>query len=63
MPARSTTSEFQPAPPINRIATKGGDFANRCAFRTVNSGGIKPNVGCPPPPGSTRQLALRLTLR
>ena len=60
---RSTTSEYQPAPPINRLGGPAGSFASRGAVRVNNTGGVKVNVGCAPPPGSTRGFALRLALR
>jgi len=63
MAVRSTTSEYQPAPPILRLTTKTGDFNNVFVARTTNTGGVKANVCVPPLPGSTRMLALRLALR
>ena len=63
MANRSNTSEYQPAPPINRLGGPAGSFAARGAVRTDNTGGVKSNCGCPPPPGSTRGIAIRIALR
>lgn len=46
---RSTTSEYLPSPPINRVPTKGGRVAGRLAIRkTGHNPGVKPNMCCPP---------------
>lgn len=63
MANRSTSSEYQPPPPINRIGGPAGSFSSRGGVRVNNTGGVKVNCGCAPPPGSTRGIALRLALR
>lgn len=55
MPARSTTSEYQPSPPINVLSTKGGRVFVGIAFRDgATNAGVKPNMCVAPPPGETR---------
>lgn len=55
MPARSTTSQYQPAPPINRLPTKGGKVYTGIKFRDGSTNpGVKPNMCVAPPPGETR---------
>jgi hypothetical protein len=56
MPTRSTTSEYQPSPPINRIPAKGGKIYTGIVFRdgTATNPGVKPNMCVAPPPGETR---------
>jgi hypothetical protein len=53
---RSTTSEYQPSPPINRIPAKGGKIYTGIVFRdgTATNPGVKPNMCVAPPPGETR---------
>ena len=51
MSARSTTSNLQPSPPINRF--QRGNVILRVAVST-DTGAKQPNVCVPPPPGSTR---------
>lgn len=55
MPARSNTSEFQPAPPINRLPAKGGKVYTGITFRDgATNLGVKPNMCVAPPVGETR---------
>ena len=55
MPARSNTSEFKPAPPINRLPSKGGKVNIGIVFRDGTSNpGVKPNMCVAPPVGETR---------
>jgi hypothetical protein len=48
--ARSSSSEFQPAPPTVRLGGKqNGRVQNGASVKTITSNpGIKPNVGAPP---------------
>lgn len=49
MPTRSSTSEYQPSPPINRVRAKGGKVAARLAIKKTGfHPGVKPNIGAPP---------------
>ena len=49
MPTRSSTSEFQPSPPINRVPSNGGRVAARLAIKKAGSNpGVKPNLCCAP---------------
>jgi hypothetical protein len=63
MSRRSNNSEYQPAPPINRIPYRKGVFGIAIAVREGNTGGVKPNTSVPPPPGSKRQIAIRFTMK
>jgi hypothetical protein len=55
MPARSTTSEYLPSPPINTLPAQGGKVYTGLAFRTATTNlGVKPNMCVAPPPGVKR---------
>mgnify|MGYP006275521955 CR=1 FL=1 len=55
MPARSTTSQYQPAPPNYTVPAKGGKIYTGIAFRDTGvNPGVKPNMCVAPPPGETR---------
>jgi hypothetical protein len=45
MPTRSSTSEYQPSPPINRVPAPGGKVVGRLGIRrgTTVHPGVKPN--------------------
>lgn len=52
---RSTTSQYQPAPPINRLPRKGGKVYTGIKFRDTGvNHGVKPNMCVAPPVGETR---------
>jgi len=46
MATRSSTSEYQPSPPVTRISAPGGKVTGRLGFRrgTTVHAGVKPNM-------------------
>jgi hypothetical protein len=57
MPTRSTTSEYQPSPPIGRL--QRGRVIGRVYVKTTAShAGIKPNMCCPPATNGDRAEGL-----
>jgi len=50
MATRSSTSEFQPAPPVVRVGGKqNGRFSSGTVVKTIASNpGVKPNMCCAP---------------
>ena len=50
MAVRSTTSEYQPSPPVNRLRDPGGRLSNKIAIRQgqTSGTGVKPNMCCAP---------------
>jgi len=60
MPTRSSTSEYQPSPPISRLnSRKAGKVAARVNVANASStSGVKPNM-CVPPTGGDGRLFSR----
>jgi hypothetical protein len=60
MADRSSASEYQPSPPINRLRDPGGRLANKIAIRkgTTSGTGVKPNMCCAPATNGERALGL-----
>lgn len=60
MPTRSSTSAFQPAPPVVRLAGKqNGRFSAGTLVKTIaSSAGVKPNMSCAPATNGDRATGL-----
>lgn len=60
MATRSTASEYQPAPPINRLRTsRAGTVTARGGYKDSSSNpGIKPNMCCAPATNGDRAAGL-----
>ena len=57
MATRSTTSEYQPAPPINRL--NRGRVRGKVSYKAAGSNpGIKPNMCCAPATNGDRVAGL-----
>ena len=58
---RSSTSEYQPAPPINRFPQRyGGHIVNRIgiSYGPGHTHGVKPNLSCAPATNGDRAAGL-----
>lgn len=60
MPSRSSTSQYQPAPPNYNVGGKqNGRFsAGNAVVTIVSAGGTKPNMSCPPTTNGDRVAGL-----
>lgn len=60
MATRSSTSEYQPAPPVVRVGGKqNGRFSSGTSVKTIASNpGIKPNMCCAPATNGDRASGL-----
>lgn len=60
MPARSTTSEYLPSPPVVGLGGKqNGRFSGNVIVKKItSSAGIKPNACCAPATNGSREYGL-----
>ena len=60
MPSRSSSSQYQPMPPVMRLAGKqNGRFGAKLVVKTIASNeGVKPNMCCAPATNGDRATGL-----